>query len=179
MEKPKVVNRTLLYTGYLDVRQDLLQKNDGEQLPYTYYTLPNDAVVILGLTPDNKFLVTREYRYPPNATLLGCAGGKLEHGEDPIDGGRRELLEETGYASDDIILLGACYPIPALSTQKAHFLLARNVYAHGTQYLDPFEFIKPEIKSKEEIQEEIRKGTPLDSHLMTALSFYHFSFSDL
>ncbi len=175
MQKPKTIDKKILYEGYLNLNCDTIEKNDGEQTTYTYYSLPNPAVVILGISKERKFLLTKEYRHPINGYILSCSGGKLETGEDPLIGGKRELLEETGYTSDDITLMGACHPIPALSDQKVYFLLAKNVYLVSKQKLDPFEFIEPVWKTQAEIQEEIAKASAIDGHLLTALSFYQLT----
>jgi ADP-ribose pyrophosphatase len=173
MEKPKVVASKRVYSGHLDITQDLLERADGLQTPYTHFTFRSDAVVVLAQTRDGKYLLNREYRHPTGGYLLGCPGGKLEPGEDPIAGGQRELLEETGYTADHFKLVGVTYHMPANCNQKVYFLSAQNARLAGPQKLDPFEYIRPELKTLEKLRAEIAAGAPLDSHLLAALGFHH------
>jgi ADP-ribose pyrophosphatase len=175
MTRPKLIASDLVYNGYFHVKKDLLMREDGETLPYTHFCLLSDAVVILAFTPEGLLVLNREYRHPTGGHILGLPGGRLEQDEDPITGGTRELLEETGYASDDITLLGHAYPMPAMCNQKVYYLLAKNARKQSLQKLDPFEYIRPELKSEEELKKELAAGAPIDGHLLTALSMHRLA----
>jgi len=170
MQRPNVLRRDVIHRGYVSIKQDLLSKESGEELLYTHFSLPSDAVVILAETHDKKFILNREYRHPTESHLLGCPGGRLEKDEEPIDGARRELLEETGYLAAHLELMGVCYPFAALCNQKIYMVLAKELRFMG-QSLDPFEYIQTEIKSEAEIMQEIQAGAILDALLLSALKF--------
>lgn len=53
---------------------------------------------------DNKIIVQDEEQ-PGRAPFLSLPGGVVEDGEDLLDAAKRELLEETGYSSNDFELL--------------------------------------------------------------------------
>jgi nicotinate-nucleotide adenylyltransferase len=57
--------------------------------------LAADAVVLAGEGPDMRLLVV-ERGCPPFKGQMALPGGFLERGEAPFQGGRRELMEETG-----------------------------------------------------------------------------------
>jgi ADP-ribose pyrophosphatase len=62
----------------------------------------NGSVVILAIDDarskrDPLIVVERQYRHAAKQYLLEIPAGKLEEGEDPLAGAKRELLEETGY----------------------------------------------------------------------------------
>jgi ADP-ribose pyrophosphatase len=167
--KPKVQSTKLLYTSFFfDLRQDMLERADGTIHSYTSI-LVSDAVVIIAQTPDGLWILNREYRHPTGKTLLGPPGGRLEKGEDPLIGGLRELFEETGYHSDEIVTLGACHPFPGICDQKITYLWAKNCLKKGPQNLDPFEFIETELKTDLELRQEIRAGVNVDGNLCIAL----------
>jgi len=171
-KKPKVHSSKFLHKEFFSLREDLLERSDGLKHSYTSLILPCDATVILAQDQEGRWILNREYRHPTGEILLGCPGGRLEPGENPITGGQREFFEETGYWSDDIQIIGTSYPFPGLCNQKIYFLLAKNAFKKGEQQLDPFEFIEVELKTHEELQEEIQKGHLIDSILCAALWYY-------
>ena len=61
--------------------------------------------------------------------------------------------------------------------QKIYFLWAKNAYLKGSQSLDPFEFIHPELKTEKELRQELASGAIIDGLLLTALSFRRLKIS--
>jgi ADP-ribose pyrophosphatase len=62
----------------------------------------NGSVVILAIDNaksqrDPLIVIERQYRHAAKEYLLEVPAGKLEEGEDPLAGAKRELLEETGF----------------------------------------------------------------------------------
>lgn len=48
---------------------------------------------------DNKILLERQYKHALGFVSLTLPTGCLEEWETPIEAGKRELLEETGYSA--------------------------------------------------------------------------------
>lgn len=167
-QRPKILSSHFLYRGFIDIKQDLLERKDGQQATYTCLHTPH-AAAVLAQTKEGLWILNREYRHPTGDRLLGCPGGRLEEGEDPILGGQRELFEETGYWSDDIQVIGCCHPFPATCNQKIYYLLAKNAYKKAEPALDPFEYIETELKTDEELRQQIRLSENIDGVLCTAL----------
>lgn len=167
--KPKVKHSQIVYSGYFNLRQDLLERSDGKTHPYTSMILSTDSIAILAQTPDGLWILNREYRHPTGKVLLGPPSGRLNQKEDPIAGARRELIEETGYLSDEIVVLGCCHPFPGLCDQKMFYLWAKNAIRKSEPNLEPFEFIEVELMSDERLRKEIRGGTDVDGNLCIAL----------
>jgi ADP-ribose pyrophosphatase len=173
MKKPSLCSSEIVYRGFFDIRKDRIMRSDGESFDYTCMVLPVDAAVVVAQTTDGFYITNREYRQPTGEWVLGCPGGRLEKGENPVQGGQRELFEETGYWSDEISIIGCCYPLPSLLDQKITFLHAKNAVLKSSQHLDPFEFIEIELKSEDELKKAIREGTHIDSVMCAAL-WYKF-----
>ena len=171
MKKPKVHSSKIIFQGFFDLRQDMVEGEDGALHSYSSLILGTDATVILAQDPDGRWILNREYRHPTGRILLGCPGGRLEPEEDPIQGGQREFYEETGYWSDQIVLLGCSHPFPGLCNQKVYYLWAKNAFLKGKQQLDPFELIQTELKTDAELKREILAGNDIDSALCTALYY--------
>ena len=168
---PEIKRSETVYKGYFEVREDLLQLPHGPRRIYTVLVTVPEAAVVVAETPDGKIVLNKEYRHPTGKWLYGCPGGKIDPGESPIEAARRELLEETGYTSDEFHLLGEAYPFPAVCHQRIHYILARNVVlTHPTNH-EAFELIHVETKQLKELQEEISDGALVDGILCTALYY--------
>jgi ADP-ribose pyrophosphatase len=170
--KPNVHSSRILHKGFLELREDLLQRPDGLTHPYTTLLLGADAAVVLAQDTSGQWVLNREYRHPTRDYLIGCPGGRLEPGEDPLEGGKREFFEETGYLADDLALLGCCHPFPALCDQKIYFIHAKRAIKKGEQKLDKFEFIETVLMSDAQLREAIKNGLAVDGVLCTALLYY-------
>lgn len=166
---PKIKTSEIVYKGYFDVRLDELYFPHGEKMSYTLLEIKADAAAILAKTKEGKWIINREYRHPTETWLLSCPGGRIDPGETPLEAAKRELLEETGYGGDPFTLLGAVYPFPTVSKQVIYYL-----FVEGAEYIqpprhEPFEVIRTELKTLDELHHEIRNGTPVDGVLCTAL----------
>lgn len=106
---------------------------------------------ILALTKDNEVLLVRQYRHGVCDVLWELPGGVVEDGEDPLEGARRELLEETGYQAGRMIPIGELFPNPALQTNTLYCFLALDVERVGEQSLDAGEDIEVHLVPLEEL----------------------------
>lgn len=67
-----------------------------------------DYVVALALTPQDRIILVRQYRPAVERFSLEFPAGMVDSNEDPGDAVARELLEETGYPTKSITLIGRC-----------------------------------------------------------------------
>lgn len=167
---PKIKTTKILHDGYFTLREDLLEREDEGVFQPLNTLVCSDATAILCQEAETgRWILNREYRHSAGEILLGCPGGRLEKGEDPLIGGQRELFEETGYWSDEIVLMGSCYPLSGICNQKIFYLLAKNAVKKGEQSLDSFEFIETEILEDADLRRRILDGNQIDGILLTAL----------
>ncbi|PON18651.1 NUDIX hydrolase [Candidatus Entotheonella serta] len=85
-----------------------------------------DWVNMVALTPEGQSVMVRQYRFGVGYSTLETPGGMVDPGEDSLTAAKRELLEETGYASDTWRYLGAVEPNPAIHNHLCHHWLAEN-----------------------------------------------------
>ena len=110
--------------------------------------------------------MVKQYRYPLGEATLEVPAGKLNGpGEDNFEAGKRELLEETGAADENIEYLGEIYPIPAYTTEIIHMYLARGL-SFSSQNLDEDEFLDVVRIPFEEALKMVMDGTIKDSKTM-------------
>jgi ADP-ribose pyrophosphatase len=97
----KVISSTKSYEGPLfSVYTDKILEN-GREITRDVVR-HNGSVVILAIddtksTRDPLIVTERQYRHAAKEFLLEVPAGKLEAGENPLAGAKRELLEETGF----------------------------------------------------------------------------------
>ena len=65
-----------------------------------------DYSMIFAETNENKIILERSYKHGFGNKTLVCPAGGVNPGENPLDTAKRELLEETGYKSDNWISYG-------------------------------------------------------------------------
>ncbi len=101
------------------------------------------GVCIAALTDNNELMFVRQFRYPYMEVILELPAGKLERGEDPLETGKRELLEEIGCTAAEYINLGKFYPTCGYVDEIIYLYLAKGL-SFGEQQLDEDEFLNIE-----------------------------------
>jgi 8-oxo-dGTP pyrophosphatase MutT (NUDIX family) len=144
---------------WLRLRSDVLQAPDGHELrPCPVIEHPG-WVDVIALTADLNIVLVDQYRHPLRSVRTEFPAGTVDDGEEPLAAGRRELLEETGYASDEWHLLGTAPVYPALQTNRIHSFLALNARRVGEQALDEGEVIHTYELPFTQFIEKVELGT--------------------
>lgn len=99
---------------------------DDSDSPYYCLNL-HDYVTILAITENNEVLLVSQYRPALERMSLELPSGHIESGESPEQAARRELLEETGYETNEIILLNSFDPNTGRQSNKLWGFFAENV----------------------------------------------------
>ena len=119
----------------------------------------SDSVQVFAIIEGNEeVVVVKQFRPGSEEQEVELPGGGMEPGEDPLISAKRELLEETGYSSDELELLSVV-PYSPYSTGKRYNVLARNCKKTSNELdLDPNEFLSMGTIELEKFKGYIRKG---------------------
>jgi ADP-ribose pyrophosphatase len=123
----KTLSKTTLleHSKFLTVENHTVELPDGQVIADWPWLITPNAVIILAETEDGKFLVFRQVKYGIDGPTLAPVGGYIEPAEDPDEAAKRELLEETGYVSDDWVSLGSYLVSPNRGFATHHLYHAR------------------------------------------------------
>lgn len=101
------------------------------------------AVIIMPILDNNEILTVIEPRVFTELTVgVGFPAGYIEHGEEAIESAKRELREETGYVSNEIVLIDSFYQDEGCSSALNRIYIAFNCKKEYDQLLDKDEVVK-------------------------------------
>ena len=93
--------RTAYDNPWVTIWHDEVDRPDGSPGIYGVVHFANLAVGAVVLDDDDRVLLVGQHRYPLDAYSWELPEGGVPAGESPLDGARRELLEETGVDADE------------------------------------------------------------------------------
>lgn len=128
-----------------------------------------DWVNVIAHTADDRLVLVNQFRYGINAFSWEIPGGVIEHGEDPVLAGTRELLEETGYSGESARLLASIHPNPAFIQNRCHLVLVENCRLTAPPAWDPDEEIEVATLPTAEVYARARAGGITHSLALSAL----------
>ncbi len=136
----------------------------------------NGSVVILALDnarskKDPWIVMERQYRHAANQYLWELPAGKIESGEDPLEGAKRELAEETGYRAKKWRPLVEYYSSPGFLGESMKVFLAEGLEP-GEARPEEDEQIELRLVKLRDVLKMIDKGAILDGKTLTSVLLY-------
>lgn len=164
----------ILFRGRVfDLKVDQIEYNSGNT-SVREIAVHNGGAVVVPVKDDGKIVLVEQYRYPLDQKLLELPAGKLEKGEDPLVCATRELEEETGYTSHNIVKLGSIFTTPGFCTEELHIYLATGLIPgehnreEGEYGMEVHEFTPDEL-NKMIVNGELKDAKTLCGLLMARL----------
>ncbi len=127
-----------------------------------------DAVATVGVTDSGEVLLVRQYRHPVGRMILDLPAGRLEPGEEPLNGARREFEEETGYHPNRFVPLGYYNQFPGSLRAGTHLFYAAELEPthHNLDEGEQLEIVPTAVSN---VLEMIRSGTLIDGSLQLGI----------
>lgn len=130
-----------------DVYQWAQKMFDGSERTFEAVKRP-DSVQVIAVQGEN--IVISNEEQPGRGRFHSLFGGVKEEGEKPLAAAKRELLEESGLASQDWELYRV-FSSPGRVLWNVHIFIARDCRKAGGQALDAGEKITPKSVSLDEL----------------------------
>lgn len=145
-------------TPYFNIRKDVCRLPSGREIDDYYVSQMSDVALVVAITKQHDIVLVEQYKHGIGDICLEIPGGFCEpESDNPLHDAQRELLEETGYVSDEWHMLTRVASSPTRSNNRIHIFLALNVQQQHEQSLDPNEHINIRLKSQHDILAAIRE----------------------
>ncbi len=137
MKKARLLKKEVIFDRFgKTLVKERLKVSDGSELDWYYLDTPA-SVLIVPLTTKRELVLVKVFRYNLKKAVHEIPAGSFDNSEeDLLKEAKRELLEETGYASKEFIDLGRHYVLPSETNRWSHLVLALDVEKQGEPQLD-------------------------------------------
>lgn len=130
----------IIRNRWIGVRKDKVELPNHLVVDDFYVISISDAAAVVALTPERNLILKKEYRYACDEVLTELPAGMFEPEEtDGWNVAQRELLEETGYTSDNWTYLGATRESSSKLSNRMHLYLALDCRKVSEPHLDATE----------------------------------------
>lgn len=136
---------------WLTARKEHVKLPTGAEIKEFYILEYPDFCNVIAIDENGKFLLERQYRHAQKLTGYEIPAGCVEKGEEPLEGAKRELYEETGYAGGQWSLLMKTSPNAGACTNYSYTFLAIGVKKVSCQHLEESEDIKIELMDEDKV----------------------------
>jgi ADP-ribose pyrophosphatase len=173
MSNYRVISSQILFDhSWARIVVDTLEAG-GKNRPYFYLESPVEAVATVGLTAIDEIILTRQYRHPIGQVIYDLPAGRLEPGEDPTEGARREFEEETGFYPNQIDKLGYYNQFPGTLRAGTNLFFATDL-TPTAQRLDEGEELEIVFMPIGELLSLILSGEIIDGSLQLGVLLAYF-----
>src|SRR5574338_1050476 len=166
--KPRALARKLIYgSRWVNLYVDRVEFPNGNIIEdHHLVDFELHAVMALACDEAGRYLMVQVCRYPTGLTQWEFPAGRLEPGESPIQGARRELLEETGCRSTNHQLIYTYHPMQGITNQVYNIVRCRALPAE--QAYDTVEIDAVAWFTEAQIWQMIHTGEMKDGYSLAA-----------
>jgi 8-oxo-dGTP pyrophosphatase MutT (NUDIX family) len=163
-------------TRLFSVHRQWSEVPDGHAVYDIYVLKLSNWANVIAITPEQEVVFVKQYRHGVGKVTLEIPGGVIDaEDKEPVQAAERELFEETGYRSKDLIFLGDFHPNPALQNNQCYVYLAQDVLKVSEPTFDAegFEYIEVCLVPLSKIPQLIADGDITHGAVISAFHLLH------
>lgn len=123
----QTLQSNVIYSGKIvTLTEELVELENGSQSMRELVS-HRPVVAAVPVTANREIILVSQFRHPMKQHLLEIPAGGLNPNESPLDGAKRELLEETGIQAETWSDIASCYPSPGFCDEYIYIYLATNL----------------------------------------------------
>lgn len=153
----KISSQILDKNPWWEYKKDAIQNVNGNSGEYFYAESLGNTVVVPVLD-DGRLVLVREYRYLNDAYGIQFPAGGIDNGESAVEAAKRELLEESGYITDDLIKIGMFEPSVGMIKDMSHVFIANELSLAQVPTQTDFEQTEVLLRRVDEFEDMIKRG---------------------
>ena len=152
---------------YWEYKCDKFLLSSGAVKDY-YYGETTGNVIIIPILDDSRLVLVRQYRYLDEKNGVEFPGGGIQAGESPAEAAARELLEESGYKTDNLIKVGSFEPCVGLLKDQSHIFIANELTEVQPPQSDEMENTEVILRRVDEFENMIKQGEIWNGQVLAA-----------
>lgn len=156
--------RLLLKTPIFTVTDATTRDPEGHKIRRIMVNHQGSAVM-MPVDEQERILLVRQFRLPAGQYLWELPAGRVDPGETPLQAGKRELIEETGFRARRWSKLVGFYASPGFLNEHMTIFLATGLIAGKAKPVED-ERIETRWFTAEEVESAIHKGKLIDAKTM-------------
>lgn len=160
----------LIQNPWWQYRLDAYEHPDGSEGEFHYVHTPG-SVFVIAVTDDEKFVLTKQYRYLNRRTSIEFCGGGVKAHLGIEGSARAELQEETGFECGSLTQIGSFNPMNGVTDELCTVFVARDLKPVPPKP-DTTEEFEICVCSRSECVELIRSGELWDGMTLAALALF-------
>lgn len=167
--RPERLSRTIVYESpWVNLYLDKVKFPNGYVIE-RFHMLDFERAAVTAIVEDDagSVLFARICRYTTDVTDWELPAGGVDPVETVIEAAKREVLEETGYATENHQLIYSYYPMNGSANKLFHIVYCKAL--NKTQEFDPNEVNEIRWFSRDEIEQMIKDRAITDGFSLTAL----------
>lgn len=156
---------------WIDFRKSTYRFPDGRVFEPYYSYSRRDYVVVVATDTEGRYICVRQFRQGIRQVTTEFVAGGIEregkreyrsddslNAEGELEAAKRELMEETGYESDEWKFLLKVPSNATMADNYAYIFEARNCKKVSGQSLDETEYLNAKTYNEKEIEDMISSG---------------------
>ena len=170
--KGKCINEEVLFSGkFLNILKETYQLPNNKKIEKEKIIKNNgkNSVIIIAIT-DDKYIITFQNRLK-DKMIAEFPSGYIENDEDILTAAKRELIEETGYTSNDLFIVDQAYTSVGIDNSISYIVIANNCIKTNNVNHYGAEFLTYDLFSKEELEYLINNN--IMNGAMNKLAYYN------